>query len=569
MTSVSGKRTFGVQGVALGVDDDERTPLSRACRHLLASGEFRSHLVAVLFKGPSGYPRWLGVFAETMTGDVLFFPGFLENYKFVLGRGRDASQAFGGPVDLDYLALDHRLEAWSMNAAGDTARQVMPRPTRVGRKEVLWFGMTANVSRLFRVARSDTRLNLKVPKGTEAEAKLKAALDGTVVEVLTFEGDPAPDKHAAHFAVFVRDAVARPYSGPTLGIPDQASPFVRMMPNAGGRPISPKGHSFRLPTRALQVVTAWLPVEVTTGLTFTSPTTTVERARRWAFVRTTVATLVNVFRAVWRLAWLKGLRAVPRKSPPTVAPPEAPATGSQQMHVWVKPADVQLPLRSSPFRFAVGHPDAASSNSWVVSVEKKGDIYVACRDNFREVKVSLHASGRWRLALTEQAVKARPDLLPPGADRVWDRWAPPPDHDSRLVIAFQVVFPSRELYVRPEQRTGWKPMVFVEPSSDPDKMVVVSTCVVPSLAAVQPPPDGTPFGVLAVIPIDERRSVQLVATYEAAAPFEQVRNDAMEAQKRRFGVVPGTVPDDAVMVLWGAKPDGARWLTAARVWPYG
>ena len=239
------------------------------------------------------------------------------------------------------------------------------------------------------------------------------------------------------------------------------------------------------------------------------------------------------------------------------------------MHVWVKPAGVQLRLRESSFRFAVGHPEGASSNSWVVTVGKKGDVYVACRDNFREVKVSLHASGQWRLALTEQAIKESPELLPAGADRVWDRWAPPPEHDSRLVIAFQVVFPTRELYVRPEQRTGWKPIVFVEPSTDPDKMVVVSVCVVPSLDLVQPPADVAASGLLAVIPIDERRSVQLVAHYDGAGPFEKLRNEAMQAQKQRLGIAPGTVPDDSVMVLWGVKPDGARWLSAARVWPYG
>ncbi len=104
---------------------------------------------------------------------------------------------------------------------------------------------------------------------------------------------------------------------------------------------------------------------------------------------------------------------------------------------------------------------------------------------------------------------------------------------------------------------------------DPDKMVVVSVCVVPSLDPVQPPRDGTPFGVLAVIRMDEHRSLQLVATYEASGPFEQVRNEAMEAQKRRFGIGPGTVPDDAVAVLVRSKSDGTRWVTAALVWPYG
>lgn len=559
-----------MKGIEVGVDDDGGNALSRACRHLLVSGEFRSHLVAVLFKGPSGFPRWLGVFAEAADGDVFFFPGFLDSYRFVVGSGQSGSESFGGSLEVDHLVLDRSFSAWRLSAVGGAAHQDMPPPVRVGRDQVLWFGMTANVARLFRVARSDTRLSLAA-KGTGVEATLRAALDGMVVEVLTFEGDPDPDKHAPHFAVFIRDADARAYSGPTLGMPDEASPFVRMRPNADGSRISVKRHSFRLARRAVQVATTWLPVEVTTGITFTCPGTSIERASRWLFVLATLTRLMNVLRSLWRVPGHKGRlpSVLPQAPSPTVAPTEAPAARNEQMHVWVKPANVQLPLRKSPFRFAAGHPDGASSNSWVVSVERKGDIYVACRDNFRDVKVSLHASGRWRFALTEQAIKSRPELLPPGADRVWDRWAPPPDHDSRLVIAFQVVFPSRELYLRPENRTGWKPIVFVEPSSDLDTMVVVSVCVVPSLDPVQAPADVEASGLLAVIPVDAHRSVQLVAHYEAAIPFEKLRNDGLQTQKQRLGIIPGTVPDDAVVVLWGTKSDGTRWLSAARFWPYG
>jgi hypothetical protein len=41
--------------------------------------------------------------------------------------------------------------------------------------------------------------------------------------------------------------------------------------------------------------------------------------------------------------------------------------------------------------------DGMSSNSWRFWTEPAGDAYLACRDNFKEGKLSLHTSGRWRM----------------------------------------------------------------------------------------------------------------------------------------------------------------------------
>ena len=70
-----------------------------------------------------------------------------------------------------------------------------------------------------------------------------------------------------------------------------------------------------------------------------------------------------------------------------------------------KPA---LPLRTGPVRFMVVAADGKSSNSWRFWTEGAGDAYVVCRDNFKEGKISLHASGRWRIAWDEKAVAKNP-----------------------------------------------------------------------------------------------------------------------------------------------------------------
>ncbi|MCY4557224.1 MAG: hypothetical protein OXF79_12770 [Chloroflexi bacterium] len=55
---------------------------------------------------------------------------------------------------------------------------------------------------------------------------------------------------------------------------------------------------------------------------------------------------------------------------------------------------LSLPLRDSPIRFAVMREDCLSSNALRVWVGSDGSAYVACRDNMKEMKASLHQSGK-------------------------------------------------------------------------------------------------------------------------------------------------------------------------------
>lgn len=49
-----------------------------------------------------------------------------------------------------------------------------------------------------------------------------------------------------------------------------------------------------------------------------------------------------------------------------------------------------LPVKSGPIPFAVGPPNGLTSNSWRMWTSRHGDIYIACRNTFKEAKVSLH-----------------------------------------------------------------------------------------------------------------------------------------------------------------------------------
>src|SRR5438132_10784740 len=126
------------------------------------------------------------------------------------------------------------------------------------------------------------------------------------------------------------------------------------------------------------------------------------------------------------------------------------------------PPLLELPIRAGPVRFAVGAPDGLTSNSWRFWTTSAGDAYLARRDNFNNMKVSLHASGRWRMAFTSEALAANPSLVPVGADRAWEVWDEPPAVLPETVAAFRLIFPTRELAVEPEQRAAkqWRNTIF-------------------------------------------------------------------------------------------------------------
>jgi hypothetical protein len=231
-----------------------------------------------------------------------------------------------------------------------------------------------------------------------------------------------------------------------------------------------------------------------------------------------------------------------------------------QTHVWVDPPDRTLPIRGQEVRFSVGFPTAMSTNSWKVEV-RKHDVYVYCRDNFREIKVSLHASGNWRLGFTATAIAKNPHILSPGQDRAWTKWRPQlEDRDS--IIAFQLVVPHESLYLEPERRSGWpKDIVFVEPPRDPCKIAVISVVVAKTMQPLGFDINTHGF-VLGIIPFRESWSIQVVVIHENREPFAKVLNPSLQQAVDKIGE---NVNLNYVLVLSGVRAENIPWIVALRL----
>lgn len=225
-----------------------------------------------------------------------------------------------------------------------------------------------------------------------------------------------------------------------------------------------------------------------------------------------------------------------------------------------------LPFRRGPVRFAVGRPDGLTSNSWKIWTNPKGDIYIVCRDNLRDVRVSLHTSGRWRMGFTTKALAKTPNLVWPGQDRAWEVWDKPPPTLPDTTVAFRLLFPASELAVRREQRAEgeWRGVWFIE-GPPPGKLTVLTLFI--TNGDIEPKHATEPSFRLASLAIGSNTFAQLVAHGEPEGNLpgliDQVRADA----RRKMAARAQEIPAEAYLYALGRHLDGSRYLVGARAVP--
>jgi hypothetical protein len=122
-------------------------------------------------------------------------------------------------------------------------------------------------------------------------------------------------------------------------------------------------------------------------------------------------------------------------------------------------------LARNGLRFAIGRPGSAHSDIWCAFWEKKkNDYYIGARSTFGSTKISLHASGICRLALTEQHITLlrRQGIAPPD-DRALVKWRRLPAPENGAHLAVVLVFPTDNLHLDdPAWKDSSKPLLLFE-----------------------------------------------------------------------------------------------------------
>lgn len=230
----------------------------------------------------------------------------------------------------------------------------------------------------------------------------------------------------------------------------------------------------------------------------------------------------------------------------------------------------KLPIESNEFRFAVGDPRGLTSNSWRVWADGAADVYIACRDNFKEAKVSLHTSGRWRMGFQEQALAANPDLVPPQQNRAWDVWDAQPDDLPSSKTAFRLLFPTAELAVEPHQRTGkaWgarKNILYID-AAPLGEMVVVSLLI--STAKIENfKGEASPVLHLASFSLSDGRFAYVLAHHATVGDLPTELDRGVAEGSRQAAEAGKCIPAAAYFYFLLLNRDRVRSLCGARMRP--
>jgi hypothetical protein len=221
-------------------------------------------------------------------------------------------------------------------------------------------------------------------------------------------------------------------------------------------------------------------------------------------------------------------------------------------------------------RFAVLSHSGLSSNSWGVWVEKDETVYVGCRDNFQEVKVSLHPSpvrgrGRWKVGFDRGALSKIGGLLPSGQNRAWDVWDEPEAQLPNAIVAFRLLFPTSELIVPAEKRHSriWKRNALFIEAAPPGKLTVVTLFITHGEQNLVHPSERSI--TFARLPINKQRVAQLVAHGDPEGDLMKFIETTVSKAilgARRKGI---EIPKDGYGYFVGQLNDGCRYIFGARV----
>ena len=211
-----------------------------------------------------------------------------------------------------------------------------------------------------------------------------------------------------------------------------------------------------------------------------------------------------------------------------------------------------LPLRKGPVRFAVVMANGLTSYSWKVFT-KGGDAYVVCRENMKDIKVSLHASGRQHIAF----IQGSGHEMTPGS-RFWNRWWEPSSKERPPVPSVKLLFPSWATTVALNaNRSRWKDNdILIEG----DNKLVTSVCLFVMDYGQSLRQTGLPSLTLGVLPVRAGKELHVIACREHPRNLRQVAEASIQFMNRQMPFSKDMVGEVLTALLAGDDPSGCPYI---------
>ena len=191
---------------------------------------------------------------------------------------------------------------------------------------------------------------------------------------------------------------------------------------------------------------------------------------------------------------------------------------------------LSLPLRSSPIRFAVMRKDGLSSNAWRVWVDPAGDVYVACLDNMKKMKASLHQSGKQHIAFTSDS-----GIEMAKGSRFWNQWTEPQYYDgSQVIPTLNLLFPDWALTLTEEMRQAnpgvWNTnSLFVEAAESPMATIISFVITNEDLEMRFNTAGPSPSFPLGILPVRSGKKLWIVAHHAVEGNMKDLANQGIAA----------------------------------------
>lgn len=219
---------------------------------------------------------------------------------------------------------------------------------------------------------------------------------------------------------------------------------------------------------------------------------------------------------------------------------------------------VPITTRDSVIRFAAGSPQDPYSAVWNLATNKN-DVYLFARQMRRWLKTSLHESGIWRLAWTEESKILTTDT----SDRVIIRWRRPPEFRPGWTQGISVLVPWTPIgqhYSAADAPAG-KAVQWVKAPAPWHKVVftVLFTAAdvpQPAWESIREPGDRK----LGQLPLQNGESVWVAVRRAPLEPNEKAEAEKL-AGELRINMVPGASSQDirggSAMLFFEPKENGS------------
>lgn len=214
--------------------------------------------------------------------------------------------------------------------------------------------------------------------------------------------------------------------------------------------------------------------------------------------------------------------------------------------------ELTLPLRTGPIRFAVLMANGLTSHSWKVFT-KGDDAYLVCRENMKDIKVSLHESGRQHIAFAQGSGYE----MTPGS-RFWNRWWEPSSKKRPPVPSIKLLFPSWATTVAlSASRSRWKDNNILIEGHDE---FATSVCLFVMDTGQNLRQTGLPSFTLGVLPVRDGKELHVVACREHPRNLKQVAEAAIQYMNRKMPLSTDMVGEVLTALLAGDDPAGCPYL---------